>query len=154
MPHLNEKIDFTVTVYIVFQNKVLLRMHDKYGIWLGPGGHIERDEDPTEAAIREVKEEVGLDVELFPTPIPVHSSIERYRELTPPRFINRHNITDIHEHVDFIFFARATSDQVIQGESEKSDECRWFSMEELDDPKNSFPQNVRVYAKTALKEVE
>src|SRR3989344_1951021 len=34
-------------------------------IWLSVGGHIEHDEDPSQAAIREVKEEVGLDVKLF-----------------------------------------------------------------------------------------
>ena len=64
MPHLHEKIDFTVEVFIVHKNRVLLRLHDKYRIWLSVGGHIELDEDPNQAAIREVKEEVGLDIEL------------------------------------------------------------------------------------------
>jgi len=35
--------------------KVQLRKHDKYNIWLSVGGHIEPDEDPNQAAIREVK---------------------------------------------------------------------------------------------------
>lgn len=39
-----------------------MRRHDKYKIWLGVGGHIELDEDPNQAALREVKEEVGLAV--------------------------------------------------------------------------------------------
>ena len=42
MSHIHEKIDFTITVYIVYGNKVLLRHHDKYDFWLGVGGHIER----------------------------------------------------------------------------------------------------------------
>ncbi len=62
MPHIHEKIDFTVEVFIVYDNKVLLRKHDKYKKWLSIGGHIELDEDPNQAAIREVKEEVGLDI--------------------------------------------------------------------------------------------
>ena len=33
--------------------------HDK---WIGVGGHLEKDETPDQAAIREVKEETGLDV--------------------------------------------------------------------------------------------
>ena len=58
MAHVHEKIDFTVDTFIVFNNKVLLRHHDKYDMWLPVGGHIELGEDPNEAAVREVKEEV------------------------------------------------------------------------------------------------
>jgi 8-oxo-dGTP pyrophosphatase MutT (NUDIX family) len=39
--------------------------HDKYKIWAHVGGHIELDEDPNEAVLREIKEEVGLDVKLY-----------------------------------------------------------------------------------------
>ncbi len=60
MPHIHEKIDFCVEVFIVHKNKVLLRVHDKFKFWLSIGGHIELDEDPIEAAYREVKEEVGF----------------------------------------------------------------------------------------------
>ena len=56
MAHIHEKIDFTASVYIVFENKVLLRLHDKYNLWLGVGGHIELDEDANAALLREVKE--------------------------------------------------------------------------------------------------
>ena len=34
---------------------------------LPPGGHVEPDEDPVQAVLREVKEETGFDVELVPT---------------------------------------------------------------------------------------
>jgi len=64
MPHIHKLIDFTVEVFIVHKHKVLLRRHDKYKKWLSIGGHIELHEDPVEAAIREVKEEVGLEVEV------------------------------------------------------------------------------------------
>ena len=64
MSHIHDLINFTVEVFIVYQNKVLLRLHDKYNLWLSVGCHIELDEDPNQAAIREVKEEVGLDIVL------------------------------------------------------------------------------------------
>jgi 8-oxo-dGTP pyrophosphatase MutT (NUDIX family) len=41
---------------------VLLHLHRKLGMWLPPGGHIERDELPDDAAVREVFEETGLRV--------------------------------------------------------------------------------------------
>ncbi len=88
MPHIHEKIDFTVEVFIVFENKVLLRKHDKYKKWLSVGGHIELNEDPIQAALREVKEEVGLDVEIFGKAQNLDEA--NYQELIPPRFLNRH----------------------------------------------------------------
>lgn len=54
MPHIHEKIDFTVQAFVVHKNKVLLRKHDKHGVWVGVGGHIELDENPNEAILREV----------------------------------------------------------------------------------------------------
>jgi 8-oxo-dGTP pyrophosphatase MutT (NUDIX family) len=59
MAHIHEKIDFTVDVFVVYRNKVLLRMHEKYHQWLAVGGHVELDEDPNQAALREVLEELG-----------------------------------------------------------------------------------------------
>ena len=89
MAHIHEKIDFTVSICIVHENKVLLLMHKKLHIWLPPGGHIELDEDPNEAVLREAKEETGLDVRLVGE---VHSYDHPYnaRELIMPKFLNRH----------------------------------------------------------------
>ncbi len=49
---------------MVFEGKVLLHRHRKLGTWLPPGGHIEKDELPDDAAVREVGEETGVRVEL------------------------------------------------------------------------------------------
>jgi len=37
MPHIHEKIDFCAEAYIVYNNKVLLRIHDKLDKWLSVG---------------------------------------------------------------------------------------------------------------------
>lgn len=54
-------------VFIINGNRVLLinqSNRDKFGYdkWNGVGGHIERGENPLEAAIREVYEETGLKI--------------------------------------------------------------------------------------------
>ena len=54
MPHIHDNIDFTAEVFVVYKGRVLLRKHDKYKMWLSVGGHIEPDEDPNQAAVREV----------------------------------------------------------------------------------------------------
>lgn len=56
---------FTVSVYVVNNNRVLLHRHKKAQILLPVGGHIELDELPEEAAVREVLEEAGVVVELY-----------------------------------------------------------------------------------------
>lgn len=149
MPHIHERIDWTVDVLIVHEDTVLLRKHDKYKIWLMPGGHIELDEGPVEAAIREAKEETGLDIEIIGTP-PDITEGEGYREILPPAFMNIHRINDTHEHLSLVYFARARSTDIVQGEGEISDEIRWFTEEELDDPAYGLAETIRHYAKAAL----
>ena len=151
MPHIHEKIDFTAEVFIVHNNKVLLRLHDKYKFWLSIGGHIELDEDPNQAAVREVKEEVGLDITLYQAPQHKALETENYKELIPPQFMNRHKINDTHEHVTLTYFATSTTDQLTLCENEKSDGCKWFTKEELDDPKYKLKQQVKLYAHAALE---
>lgn len=155
MPHIHEKIDFTVEVFVVYNNRVLLRKHDKYNMWLGVGGHVEHVElyeDPNEAAIREVKEEVGLGIELYPTGRFPPSRGENYRELIPPIAMNRHRIPDTdHEHVTLVYVARSTTDRVVQSKKERSEEYRWFTKEDLESPDFGVRDDIRNYARTALE---
>ena len=57
---------FTSTVFVVDLSKeaILLHWHEKVCAWLPPGGHIERDEDPVQAAKREVLEETNINIEI------------------------------------------------------------------------------------------
>lgn len=151
MPHINNDIDFTVEVFIVYENKVLLRKHDKYKLWLSVGGHIELNEDPNQAALREVKEEVGLDIVLY-NPIRLNDILNpNFKDLIPPIFLNRHRVNEAHEHVTLVYFAKSNSDKLILSETEKSEDCRWFTLEELDDSKFGVEPKVKEYAKYALK---
>ena len=150
MPHIHEKIDFVTGVFVVYNDRVLLRKHDKYKIWLPPGGHIELDEDPNQCAVREVKEEVGLEVVLKSFGHPVGHFIES-TDLIPPSFLHRHRVSDTHEHISFIYFASSTNDQIQQGATEFSEEIRWFTKEELGDKAFGIGDATTYYAKAALE---
>lgn len=152
MPHLHKLIDFTVEVFIVYKNKVLLRKHDKYKKWLSVGGHIELNEDPIGAAIREVKEEVGLDIELDNT---LQSSFNKdeTKDLIPPYFLNRNRINKTHEHIAFVYFAKTGIDKINQGlEREKSESCRWFTREEIGESSEIMP-SIKLYSLKALEKL-
>jgi ADP-ribose pyrophosphatase YjhB (NUDIX family) len=149
MPHIHEKVDFTVEAFIVYNDTVLLRKHDKYNKWLSVGGHIELDEDPNQAILREIKEEVGLDAELYYNDnVPLEKSNE-YKELIPPIFLNRHRINHVHEHVSLTYFARSKTDELSFPEG-KTD-CHWFTTEELDNPSWGIEKRIAEQAKIALK---
>ncbi len=152
MPHIHDKIDFTVEVFVVCNNQVLLRKHDKYKKWLSVGGHIELDEDPNEAAVREVQEEVGLDIKL--SGVAPSFQEENYQELIPPRFLNRHRINENHEHVTLVFFARSDCNELKLSQKEISEECRWFSKEEIEENSHNISESIRHYALIALYELK
>ncbi|PIP68882.1 NUDIX hydrolase [Candidatus Nomurabacteria bacterium CG_4_9_14_0_2_um_filter_32_10] len=151
MPHIHEKIDYCVEVFIVYKNKVLLRMHDKYKIWLSVGGHIELDEDPIQAAIREVKEEVGLDVKIIDDrSLPNNES--DYKMLVAPRYLGSHYVNDVHKHTIFVFFVKSNTDKILDSMSlHERTEIRWVTKKEL--KKMNLRSNVLFYATEALKEL-
>ncbi len=156
MPHIHEKIDYCVEVFIVYKNKVLLRMHDKHNIWLSVGGHIELDEDPVEAAVREVKEEVGLNISIvgIAEGIMENDPTNRgYKYLIPPRYLGRHPVSGIHEHIALVYFATTDTDQISDSiyDHEKT-QTMWASKEDLSNL-NLVP-NIRFYAEKALEELK
>lgn len=56
------KLCYTAGGMLIHDNKVLLVKHKKLGVWLNPGGHIDENELPHQAAEREFFEETGVRV--------------------------------------------------------------------------------------------
>lgn len=153
MPHVHEKIDFVADVFIVHKDKVFLRMHDKLHVWLSPGGHIELDEEPNHTAVREAKEEAGLDIELVGEKTNFPTEYAGFKHLIPPRFLNIHNIGENHKHISFVYFAKASSDQISPTGDDISNEWRWLSREDLEKNDLGILEPTRTYALTALAEL-
>jgi 8-oxo-dGTP pyrophosphatase MutT (NUDIX family) len=150
MAHIHEKIDFTVAIFVVRDRQVLLILHRKLGRWLPLGGHIELDEDPELAALREAKEESGFDVELVGERPP--TTEPGTRALIAPRFLDIHRITETHEHIGMIYFARPTGGSLELAEEEHHD-IRWCSEADLDQLQPPMSNAVKWYCRQALREL-
>ena len=99
----------TVSGFVVHEGKVALHWHRKVALWLPAGGHIEANEDPVQAVLREVQEEFSLEAEVLPLAPRVHYE-EGPRQLEPPFTILTFAFPDPpHEHIDLVYFLRVTS---------------------------------------------
>lgn len=150
MGHIHEKIDFCVNAMIVHNHKVLLVDHKKLKTWLPVGGHIELDEDPDQALIREVMEECGLEIEVVADKPQIPDSDVKF--LFRPQFVDIHEISETHRHVGFVYFCKSTSAEVRLAESEHN-AIRWFTRDELEDKHFAILPSIRYYALEALKHV-
>jgi 8-oxo-dGTP pyrophosphatase MutT (NUDIX family) len=126
---------FTATVYIIENEKVLLIYHRKMNKWLPPGGHMHPNEIPPEAALREASEETGLDVELINDE---HIWVDRWnaRSFARPYMclleeIPAHKDQPAHQHVDMIYLARPVGGKETENHIE-TDGLRWFSLPEIE----------------------
>lgn len=61
-PFLESENDHHVTAsaFVVSSRGVILHRHRRLGIWVQPGGHVDRGETPEVACVRETTEETGL----------------------------------------------------------------------------------------------
>jgi 8-oxo-dGTP pyrophosphatase MutT (NUDIX family) len=150
MAHIHEKIDFTVAVFIVRDGKVLLVHHRKLNKWLPVGGHIELDEDPEQAAVRESQEESGFEVELLGDRPP--TTEPGTRALIAPRFLDIHRITDTHEHIGLIYWARPKAGSMALAAEEHHDIC-WCAADDLDALHPPMSNAVKWYCRKAIEEL-
>lgn len=142
--------DFTVAVFVICQQRVLLHSHPKLGKWLPPGGHIEPNELPDEAAIREVAEESGLDVRLVGEKGLPADYADQPIQLTVPAGIQLEFISPHHEHIDLVYFA-VPADAPEDTLPKVNAAFHWLCGDELD--QHPIPEEVRDWCERALREV-
>jgi len=144
--------DFAVSAFVVWRSRVLLHRHRQLGLWLPPGGHVEPDETPDDAAVREVLEEAGLQVELvgeraIDAPGPV--------QLVRPRGVQLEPIVPGHEHIDLVYLARPVEpcDGRLAGEFAGSDHAfGWYGETEL--AGLQLTPEMRAWVRLALAELD
>lgn len=158
---------FTATGFVVHEDATLLHWHRRVQAWIPPGGHIEPNEDPVQAVLREILEETGLYVQIAPdNPLPEISNLQ---QLHPPRTILVENVHDEkagkHQHIDLIYFTTPLSRHHVRDKKEKYPQVPqgwiWVSKQQLESceklttpngDKQPPPEDVTVLALMAIDE--
>ena len=121
---------FTATAFVVDGPRTLLHWHKRLQQWMPPGGHIEADEDPAQAVLREIAEETGLLAEVIPVQ---PTAAFAYPEQVPaPYTILIEDIpgpAEPHKHIDMIYFCRPVGRS--EGTVAADQTLRWVSEDEL-----------------------
>jgi 8-oxo-dGTP diphosphatase len=123
---------FTASAIVFdYQNRVLVVHHNKIGQWLYPGGHIDPDEDPAQAALREVREETGVSAEVVSGLLPRYPAVN---VLATPYAILEMPVSDSsigsHRHIDLVYVLRAASAQLTARREEVS-AARWVHIADM-----------------------
>lgn len=109
-------VHVTASAVLMSSAGFLLHKHKRLGIWVGPGGHIEAEETPDGAVLREASEETGLTPRHpLEGPLLIHVDV--------------HSGAKGHTHFDLRWLLIADPDHPNPGEGESS-EVGWYSLAE------------------------
>lgn len=122
---------FTASAIILADDHVLLLDSAKGMGWIYPGGHVEPGEDIAQAALREVREEVGLEIELIAERRFSHPKIEEV--LLPFTIMDvpvRDEKTGPHRHLDAVYAARPLTTNIALDTAEAHG-YRWVPVDDV-----------------------
>ncbi|MEK7530221.1 MAG: NUDIX domain-containing protein [Patescibacteria group bacterium] len=116
-------------VYLILKkgDEILLQLRQGSGYfddWYGvPAGHVEPGELPIAALVREIKEEIGIDIDMEQTHF-VHTMYRAAHDVTGDR-------------ADYFWMTEHWNSVPLVCEPHKCKELKWFSMDDL--PENTIP---------------
>lgn len=139
----NETAHFTASAWVVNKDrtKVLMAFHDIYQSWSWLGGHVDGETDFLEVAIKEVKEESGVE-----NVRPVNEEIYGIEVLPVPSHMKNGEPIAYHHHLNITYLLEADEDETVQIKEDENSAVGWLTLEEAV-TMPSEPEMILVYQK-------
>lgn len=120
----NEIAHFTASAWVTnpTHDRILMLYHNIYQSWAWPGGHADGEADLLQVALKEVREETGIErvKPVFPDNIsleilPVNAHFKKGRFVVP------------HLHLNLTYLLEADDGQAIHSKPDENSGVKWFS---------------------------
>ena len=124
----NEVAHFTTSIWTVNKErtKTLMVYHNIYDSWSWIGGHADGEEDLSAVALRELKEETGVENAAL-----VSKDIFSLEILTVDGHMKKGTYVPSHLHFNVTYLAEAKEDQVLVVNEEENKGVRWFLFQDV-----------------------
>ena len=124
----NETAHFTASCWIVNpgRTKVLMAYHNLYQSWAWLGGHADGERELLDVALREVREESGVQ-----NVHPVTREIYSLEILPVTQHVKRGKFVSAHLHLNLTYLLQADEHELLRCKPDENSGVRWFRPEEV-----------------------
>ena len=139
---------FTTSIWTVNKErtKTLMVYHNIYDSWSWIGGHADGEEDLASVALRELKEETGVESAAL-----VSKEIYSLEILTVDGHMKKGKYVPSHLHFNVTYLAEADEDQILIVNEDENKGVKWFSFEDVIKASSEPWMVERVYRKLIKK---
>ena len=139
----NEIAHFSASAWVVNpgRDRVLMLYHNIYKSWAWPGGHADGEEDLLGVALREVREETGVEQVR-----PVTEQLYSLEILTVNAHVKRGKYVVPHLHLNLTYLLEADDSQKTRSKPDENSAVRWFDLDAAVDA-STEPEMRVVYRK-------
>lgn len=140
----NRTAHFTASAWVVNpeRNRALMVYHNIYDSWSWTGGHADGDTDLRRVALREVREETGLEEARLAMP-----DIFSLEILTVDGHEKRGIYVPSHLHLNVTYLVEADDRQALQSKPDENKAVAWFTLPQSENMPTEKWMVARVYRK-------
>ncbi len=122
----NKSAHLTASAWVVNKEKtkVLMAYHNIYDSWAWLGGHVDGEEDLLKVALKEVKEESGIEA------FPVSADIFSLEILTVDGHVKNGEYVSSHLHLNVTYLLEADENAAIRNKEDENKAVAWFGLDE------------------------
>lgn len=140
----NECCHFTASSWAVNRErtKVLMIYHNIYQSWAWPGGHADGESDLLNVAVRELKEETGVENVKIVKP-----AIFSLEILTVDGHVKKGKYVSSHLHLNLTYLLEVAENEVLRKKEDENSGVKWVKIEEVEKMSEEKWMCERIYRK-------